>query len=196
VVAPPIDDYDSKTEQFQEWKMPTPYSMPYDAIYDDREYAWTGGMGNDHVSRLDTRTGEVIDFLLPSKTNIRRVDVDRSVNPSHLWIGNNHGATIIKVKPPTQVISLEAAKKSYDGFDGSTLAKRVAHVMQASFAGKRVVVFSGGEAKGLEGVYEEVRGIRDGGGNGSIIGRNTFQRPKAEALAMLDKIIEIYQGKA
>jgi class I fructose-bisphosphate aldolase len=68
--------------------------------------------------------------------------------------------------------------------------------MQASFAGKRVVVFSGGEAKGLEGVYEEVRGIRDGGGNGSIIGRNTFQRPKAEALAMLDKIIEIYQGKA
>jgi len=106
------------------------------------------------------------------------------------------GAHIIKVKPPTAVVSLEAAKRSYEKFDGSTLAKRVAHVMQSSFAGKRIVVFSGGEAKDLDGVYEEVRGIRDGGGNGSIIGRNTFQRPKAEALAMLDKIIEIYQGKA
>jgi len=106
------------------------------------------------------------------------------------------GAHIIKVKPPTEVVSLDAAKKSYAGFDGSTLAKRVAHVMQSSFAGKRVVVFSGGEAKDLEGVYEEVRGIRDGGGNGSIIGRNTFQRPKDDAMAMLNKIIEIYQGKA
>ena len=106
------------------------------------------------------------------------------------------GAHIIKVKPPTEVISLEAAKKSYVGFDGSTLAKRVAHVMQASFAGKRIVVFSGGEAKDLEGLYDEVRGLRDGGANGSIIGRNTFQRPREEALAMLNKIIEIYQGKA
>ena len=77
------------------------------------------------------------------------------------------GANIIKVKPPTAVVSLEAAKKSYEKFDGSTLAKRVAHVMQASFAGKRIVVFSGGEAKDLDGVYEEVRGIRDGGANGS-----------------------------
>jgi class I fructose-bisphosphate aldolase len=106
------------------------------------------------------------------------------------------GAHIIKVKPPTEVVSLEAAKKSYAGFDGSTLAKRVAHVMQSSFNGKRIVVFSGGEAKDLDGVYEEVRGIRDGGGNGSIIGRNTFQRPKEDAIAMLNQIIEIYQGKA
>jgi class I fructose-bisphosphate aldolase len=106
------------------------------------------------------------------------------------------GATIIKVKPPTALISLEAAKKTYENFDGSTLAKRVAHVMQASFAGKRVVVFSGGEAKDLDGVYEEVRGLRDGGANGSIIGRNTFQRPKEAALEMLNKIIDIYLNKA
>ena len=66
----------------------------------------------------------------------------------------------------------------------------------ASFDGKRIVVFSGGEAKDLDGVYDEVRGLRDGGANGSIIGRNTFQRPKEEALEMLDKIIDIYQGKA
>ena len=69
------------------------------------------------------------------------------------------GANIIKVKPPSAVISLEAAKKTYDQakLDTSTLAKRVEHVMQAAFAGKRVVVFSGGEAKDLDGVYEEVR---------------------------------------
>ena len=108
------------------------------------------------------------------------------------------GAHIIKVKPPTNNVSLEAAKKTYadNKIDGSTLAKRVEHVMQASFGGKRIVVFSGGEAKGLDGLYEEVRGLRDGGANGSIIGRNTFQRPKKEAMEMLQKIIDIYLGKA
>jgi len=94
-----IGMFDAKAERFQEWTMPTPFSMPYDAIFDNSTYAWTGGMGNDHVSRLNTKTGEVIDYLLPSKTNIRRVDVDKSVSPSQLWIGNNHGAAIIKVEP-------------------------------------------------------------------------------------------------
>ncbi len=108
------------------------------------------------------------------------------------------GAHIIKVKPPTAHISLEAAKKTYEQqhIDMSTLAERVEHVMQAAFAGRRIVVFSGGEAKDIDAIYEEIRGIRDGGANGSIIGRNTFQRPKEDALAMLNKIIEIYQGKA
>ncbi|MSP29779.1 MAG: class I fructose-bisphosphate aldolase [Acetobacteraceae bacterium] len=107
------------------------------------------------------------------------------------------GAHIIKVKPPTNNISLDAAKKTYadNKIDGTTLAKRVEHIMQASFGGKRIVVFSGGEAKGLDGIYEEVRGLRDGGANGSIIGRNTFQRPKKDALEMLSKIIDIYLGK-
>ena len=66
--------------------------------------------------------------------------------------------------------------------------------MQSCFNGRRIVVFSGGESKDLEGLYAEIRGLRDGGANGSIIGRNTFQRPKAEALAMLAKIIDIYKG--
>jgi fructose-bisphosphate aldolase, class I len=108
------------------------------------------------------------------------------------------GAHIIKVKPPTAHVSLEAAKKTYEQqhIDMSTMAKRVEHVLQAAFAGRRIVVFSGGEAKDIDAIYEEIRGIRDGGANGSIIGRNTFQRPKEEALAMLSKIIDIYQGKA
>jgi class I fructose-bisphosphate aldolase len=105
------------------------------------------------------------------------------------------GANIIKVKPPTQHIGLEAARKSYENIDISSLPKRVAHVMQSAFNGKRVVVFSGGEAKGLDAVFEEIKGLRDGGANGSIIGRNTFQRPKDQALDMLGKIIDIYLGK-
>jgi class I fructose-bisphosphate aldolase len=108
------------------------------------------------------------------------------------------GAHIIKVKPPTEFLELDAAKKVYESqkIDISTPAKRIAHVVQSCFAGKRIVVFSGGEAKGLDGVYNEVRAIRDGGGNGSIIGRNTFQRPRDEALKMLDQIIRIYRGEA
>ena len=78
----------------------------------------------------------------------------------------------------------------------SSLPARVAHVVQSSFQGKRIVVFSGGAAKNLEELYEEVRGIRDGGGSGSIIGRNTFQRPRDEALNMLNTVIKIYQNKA
>jgi class I fructose-bisphosphate aldolase len=108
------------------------------------------------------------------------------------------GAHIIKVKPPTDALFLDSAKKVYEGqrIDISSLSARVAHVVQSCFAGRRMVVFSGGEAKDLDGLYDEVRQIRDGGANGSIIGRNTFQRPREEALRMLDTIIKIYQGKA
>lgn len=106
------------------------------------------------------------------------------------------GAHIIKVKPPTDAIGLEAARKSYDNIDISTMSARIKHVVQSCFNGRRLVVFSGGEAKGLEGIYDEIRGIRDGGGSGSIIGRNTFQRPRDEAIQMLDQIIRIYKDGA
>jgi class I fructose-bisphosphate aldolase len=108
------------------------------------------------------------------------------------------GAHIIKVKPPTAHLEQPEAKKVYEKekIEIGTLAQRVAHVVQSSFAGRRIVVFSGGAAKDLNGIYDEARAIRDGGANGSIIGRNTFQRPRAEALAMLDEIIKIYQDKA
>ena len=107
------------------------------------------------------------------------------------------GAHIIKVKPPTDKLELGAAKKVYEDYKipRATLAQRINHIVQSCFNGRRIVVFSGGEAKGIDGVLAEVRGIRDGGGNGSIIGRNSFQRPRAEALDLLDKIIKIYQGK-
>ena len=107
------------------------------------------------------------------------------------------GAHIIKVKPPTQHLEQPEAKKAYEkaGIDISTLSKRIAHIMQSSFDGRRIVVFSGEAAKDTDSLLNEIREIRDGGGSGSIIGRNTFQRPREEALALLDSIIKIYQGK-
>jgi class I fructose-bisphosphate aldolase len=108
------------------------------------------------------------------------------------------GANIIKVKPPIDRIDLEAARPAYEKAEvpSATLRERVAHVMQCAFAGKRLVVFSGGEAKDTAGVLAEIREIRDGGGSGSIIGRNSFQRRREDALALLEAVIGIYQGRA
>jgi class I fructose-bisphosphate aldolase len=108
------------------------------------------------------------------------------------------GAHIIKVKPPTNVLFQDAAKKVYEKekIDVSSLPARIRHVMQSAFNGRRIVVFSGGEAKDDEGIFTEVRGLAEGGANGSIIGRNTFQRPREKALTLLDKIIQIYKAKA
>jgi fructose-bisphosphate aldolase, class I len=107
------------------------------------------------------------------------------------------GAHVIKVKLPTDHLEQPDAKKVYDKqkIDISTMAKRVEHVMQSAFAGKRLVVFSGGAAKGEDSVFDDARAIRDGGGNGSIIGRNSFQRSREDALALLGKICDIYLGK-
>jgi class I fructose-bisphosphate aldolase len=104
------------------------------------------------------------------------------------------GAHIIKTKLPTDHIEQKEAVAVYKDGDWSTMAKRVKHVVQSSFAGRRINVFSGGASKGADAVFQDARDIRDGGGNGSIIGRNTFQRPRAEALAMLERLVRIYKG--
>jgi class I fructose-bisphosphate aldolase len=106
------------------------------------------------------------------------------------------GAHIIKVKLPSAHIEQPEAQKAYEGTDWSNQADRVRHVVQSSFAGRRIVVFSGGAAKGADAVYQDARDILAGGGNGSIIGRNTFQRSREDALAMLDKLVTIYKGEA
>lgn len=107
------------------------------------------------------------------------------------------GAHIIKVKLPDDTVELPEAKKVYEEYKipVSTMADRVRHVMQCTFAGRRIVVFSGGATKSAGGVYDDARAIYEGGGNGSIIGRNSFQRPREEALEMLDNIMNIYKGK-
>jgi len=108
------------------------------------------------------------------------------------------GAHIIKIKLSTDHLSLPEAKKTYQDnkIDIATQAARVKNCMDASFAGRRIVVFSGGAKKGADSVYDDARAIRDGGGNGSIIGRNSFQRDRQDALDMLSKLMDIYRGKA
>lgn len=105
------------------------------------------------------------------------------------------GAHIIKVKPPTAHLEQPEAKKAFEkaAIPVATLADRVAHVVQSSFGGKRIVIFSGGEAKGTEALLEDVRQIRKGGGFGSIMGRNAFQRPREEALELLREVVGIYR---
>jgi len=105
------------------------------------------------------------------------------------------GAHIIKVKLPSGHIEQKDAQKAYEGGDWSTQGLRVKHVVQSCFAGRRIVVFSGGASKETDAVFQDARDIRDGGGNGSIIGRNTFQRSRGDALAMLDKLVRIYKGE-
>jgi len=108
------------------------------------------------------------------------------------------GAHVIKVKPPTPHIELAEAKKVYvkTGLPIGTLAERIRHVVQSAFDGKRIVIFSGGATKeDDEALYEEYRGIRDGGGFGSIIGRNSFQRPRDKALGFLATVMKIYAGE-
>jgi len=108
------------------------------------------------------------------------------------------GAHIIKVKLPTDYLEDPTAKKVYEQYKipRATLTERVRHIVQAAFNGRRIVIFSGGAKKeDDESVFEEMRAIRDGGGFGSIIGRNVFQREKSAALALLDKIMKIYLGE-
>jgi len=105
------------------------------------------------------------------------------------------GAHIIKVKPPTDHIEQDAARKVYESenIDITDLAERVAHVVQCAFDGRRIVIFSGGAAKGTDAVLEEIRGIAQGGGFGSIIGRNSFQRAKSDGIDLLQTVMGIYR---
>ena len=107
------------------------------------------------------------------------------------------GAHIIKVKPPTNFLENEESKKVFidQKIPIEKLSDRISHVVDSCFNGKRIVVFSGGSSKDTVGLLSEIKEIYNGGGNGSIIGRNSFQRPKHEALSLLSKIIDIYKGK-
>jgi class I fructose-bisphosphate aldolase len=106
------------------------------------------------------------------------------------------GAHIIKVKLPSAHIELEASRTAYAGFDLDDPVRRVAHVVESAFAGRRLVVFSGGALKDDAALEAEARTIVAGGGSGSIVGRNSFQRPRDEAIAMLERLAGIYTGAA
>jgi class I fructose-bisphosphate aldolase len=107
------------------------------------------------------------------------------------------GAHIIKVKPPTSHIELTEAKKVYSSekIPIDSLSARIEHIVQSCFKGKRLVVFSGGASKNKQGLLNEIKDLYKGGASGSIIGRNSFQRPHKEALDLLNEVTDIYKGK-
>src|SRR5262249_40308846 len=92
--------FDPVTEKIKEWKLPTDWGAPYDVVpTKGGTEAWTGSMLNDHVARLNAKTDEIVEYLLPHNTNIRRVFVQETAPRPMLWVGNNHGSAIVKVEP-------------------------------------------------------------------------------------------------
>ena len=91
--------FDPKTQKVSEWKVPTDWTRPYDAQFDDKQYLWTAGMDNDLAVRMNTQTGEFTEYLLPHQTNVRHVEVQKSGTLSSLWLGDQQGNTLIRVEP-------------------------------------------------------------------------------------------------
>ena len=91
--------FDTTNEQFKEWQVPLPFYAPYDAALDKEGNLWTGGMNSDRVTRINVQSGKTVEYQLPHSTNLRRLFVDDSGPKPVLWVGNNHGASIIKVEP-------------------------------------------------------------------------------------------------
>lgn len=102
------------------------------------------------------------------------------------------GAHVVKVKAPSEHIEQGAAKASYETIPVSTLEERIRHVVQSAFTGRRIVIFSGGETKGRDELMREVQGLAKGGAFGSIMGRNVFQRPREEAVALLRDVMDTF----
>ena len=90
---------DTRTGEFRDWAVGPRWSSPYDVMIDRNDEAWTGSMLTDFVTRVDTKSGQSVNYLLPRETNIRRVYVDNSTTPVTFWVGSNHGASIVKLEP-------------------------------------------------------------------------------------------------
>jgi streptogramin lyase len=90
---------DTRTNRIQEWTVPTKWSLPYQAKIDKNGDLWTGGMASDRIARINTKTGDMVEYQLPANTNIRNLYIDNETTPVALWFGNNHGAAIVKLEP-------------------------------------------------------------------------------------------------
>ena len=128
-----------------------------------------------------------------SKAGETAMDIDAYA----AYIAATCGAHIIKVKLPSDHLEQPEGQKAFEAgnIKIDTMADRVKEVMRSCLGGRRIVIFSGGAAKGADSVYDDARAIRDGGGNGLIIGRNSFQRKKEDALELLGTLIDIFTGK-
>jgi len=91
--------FDTKAEKFTEWAAPTPWTGPYRAVMDKNGEVWTGGMNADRVVRIDPKSGQSVEYLMPSDTNMRTVFIDNTTSPVTFWTGSNHAAALVKVEP-------------------------------------------------------------------------------------------------
>src|SRR6266487_3410244 len=105
-----IGMFDTRTERFQEWPVPAAGAWPYDVTADKNGHVWTGGEYDDRILRLDPATGQFITYLLPRSTNVRRVFVDNSTTPVTFWVGNNHGASIVRLEPLEAATSTDSRR--------------------------------------------------------------------------------------
>ncbi|MBN32914.1 MAG: fructose-bisphosphate aldolase [Dehalococcoidia bacterium] len=138
----------------------------------------------------------VVVWSYPRGGNLKKEDetaIDVVAYAAH--IAAQMGANIIKIKPPSDYISNDEMKSIYEknNISISTLPDRVAHCVKSSFNGKRIVIFSGGPAKGTDEIMKEIKDISKGGGFGSIVGRNSFQRPLEEGISLMKDIMNIYK---
>ena len=139
----------------------------------------------------------VVVWSYPRGTNLSKAgETGIDIVAYAAQLASQMGAHIIKVKLPSDHIEQDAARKVYEAEDIAiaTVADRVRHVVQSAFNGRRIVIFSGGSKRGDEPFFDDIRSIRDGGGFGSIIGRNSFQRPRDEAIKFLHTVMDIYSG--
>jgi class I fructose-bisphosphate aldolase len=139
----------------------------------------------------------VVVWSYPRGTNLSKAgETAIDVVSYAAQIAAQFGAHIIKVKLPSDHIEQDAARKVYEAekVPVKTTAERVKHVIESAFNGKRIVIFSGGSKQGDEPFYNDIRAIREGGGFGSIIGRNSFQRPRDEAIKFLHTVMDIHSG--
>ncbi len=155
---------------------------------------------NEQYEQIRDMIAEARDYGLPTimwayaRGNMPKEDetaVDVIAYSAH--VACQLGAHVVKVKPPTARVARDDARKLYEQIPTETLTDRIRHVVQSAFNGKRIVIFSGGAAKGTKEVLEEIEQIAAGGGMGSIMGRNAFQRPHDEAVQLLKDVMAIYK---
>ncbi len=156
---------------------------------------------NDMFQQVRDLIAEARDYGIPTiiwsyaRGNMAKEDetaVDVIAYSAH--IACQLGAHVVKVKPPSARVARDDGRKYYEQIPVATLSDRIRHVVDACFKGKRIVIFSGGESKGTAEVLEEIKQIHAGGGMGSIMGRNAFQRPQAEAVKLLRDVMAIYKS--
>lgn len=170
------------------WSYPRGSGLPYEAAKKELENpASAPAYLRPHLEAMKAAGMKVSDM----------VETAVDVTAYAVRIACQLGAHIVKVKPPCAYVSAdERARKAFDGIPISTLSERVRTVVRAAFNGRRVVIFSGGPAKKDEEVLAEIRAIADGGGFGSIIGRNAFQRPFDQGVSLLKQVMDIYRKAA